>query len=535
MIGNRQRSAGVPPPESAEAMATETGRIVSVLFADPDAVPPDDGDGAPDYFQDLSLDQVVTAITKGFEEYDLAPFFHVRLMSLAAVAYRQDVMRDMEDRTLRRAIGAFAERMRTMRQRLGLTKKGYYEREKQRWFLGAVEAYADAVEGLAGDLEKLELTSLGLRSFREALAVQARAETFRTLVEESRRVAASLATIRYGLLIDGGTVTVSLHGGESDYSVAVVETFRKFQQGSAKDYRYKFQDVWTMNHIEAQIVDRVALLHPETFAALERFCQEHAEFVDPMVARFDREIQFFVATLDHVERLRRVGLSFCTPQLLDRRKDIAARDTFDMALAEKLRRENGTVVCNGFFLQGVERMLVVTGPNQGGKTTFARTFGQLHHLASLGLPVPGREARLLLADGIFTHFERGENLANLHGKLEDDLVRIRRILDRATSKSILIINEIFSSTTLDDALLLGREVLGRILELDALCVCTTFLDELTALGEKTVSVVAAVDPDDPAVRTFRIERRPADGLAYALAIAEKRRVTYRWLVERIRT
>jgi hypothetical protein len=489
---------------------------------------------APPFFADLNLDQTVDAITAGKQEYDLQPFFFAPLRDPDAILYRQEIFRDLEDEAVLAALRAFAQRMGVLRRYLALVEKLHYHYHQAGWYLEAAGVYCDAVAGLVEELSAASLAARGLITFRSFLADYAASERFTVLRADTKRVKASLAAVQYCVLIKGDLVKVRGYEGEVDYSVEVEETFARFKQGAVKDYRLKLAYGASMNHIEARILDLVAKLHPDIFASLDAFCAQHSAFVEGAVAAFDREIQFYVAYIEHMARIKRGGLKFCYPQVSATSKAVRSAEGYDLALAHKLVIMNSPVVTNDFYLQGSERIIVVSGPNQGGKTTFARTFGQLHYLASLGLPVPGRQAQLFLPDGIFTHFERAEDIANLRGKLHDDLVRIHNALAGATSSSIVIMNEIFSSTVLQDAVFLSQEIMQRIVDLDALGVWVTFIDEMASFSEQTVSMVSTIVPDNPAERTFKIVRRPADGLAYAMSIAEKHGLTYRALLERIR-
>ncbi len=492
-----------------------------------------ESDQPPAYFSDLNLDQVVDWITASKQEYNLKPFYYAAVQDEETIRFRQEIVRDLLDETALRKMQAFAEQMVVFRRYQKLTGELYHPNHREGWFLEAVLVYVRAIGQLAQDLDKVDLQSRGLQACRQMLQTYTASPEFQRLKDEAEQLKQDLSAVRYCVLIKDTTVKVRPYDGEADYSLEVEKTFEKFKQGAVKDYSVKLNIVSSMNHVEAQILDLVARLYPELFARLHRFCADHAQFAADFILTFDREIQFYLAYLETVLPLMKDGLKFCLPTVSGQSKEVMASESFDLALAIQLRSETARIVPNDFQLSGNERIIIVSGPNQGGKTTFARMFGQLHHLACLGLPVPGREARLFCFDHIFTHFEREEDIRKLRGKLNEELTRMRQIFDQATPNSLLILNEPFNSTTLKDALFLSQKMMRWILERDQLCVWVTFLTELASASEKTVSMVSTVDAEDTSRRTFRIVRREADGLAFAMTIAEKHRLTYRQLKERI--
>lgn len=419
----------------------------SILFETPDDGPPSGEVIQPDFFGDLNLDQFVHEATRGYDEYDLVPFFRAELKRAGAIVYRQEVMRDLDNVAVRQPIEAFALEMRKMRASLEQADKLYYVRQKQWWFHEAASRYSRVIRTFCSALHDAEPVSRGLKEFGGWLGHYVQSAPFARLERDLEAVRAALASVRYCIHINANAVTVLNYDGEPDYSAHVLGIFDRLKQGEVKDHSVGQKDYPEMNHVEAQVLDGVAELQPGPFALLASFRSDHAQYLDPIVTAFDREIEFYLAYRSYIQPCRDAGLAFSYPLVSSESKAVRCVQTFDVVLAHKLCVDKVKVVCNDMCLAGQERIFVVSGPNNGGKTTFARTFGQLHFLAKLGCLVPGVDSQLFLYDRLFAHFEREENTLDLRGKLQDDLMRMHGILRRATSSSIVLMNEIFSSTT----------------------------------------------------------------------------------------
>ena len=154
-----------------------------------------------------------------------------------------------------------------MRETVKELEKRHYRHQKEALFLAAVDAYCGAIASLTRDLGVANLHSRGLLSFREYLTDYAASDRFTSLLAETTKLKSDLSSVKYTLDIGSGSITVRKYNSEIDYAAAVVETFRRFQQGAVKDYNVKFNEFPQMNHVEAAVMDRVARLYSEIFTS----------------------------------------------------------------------------------------------------------------------------------------------------------------------------------------------------------------------------------------------------------------------------
>ena len=489
----------------------------------------------PECFRDLNLDQVFAPILR--ENPNLAPWIYTLCPDRETVFFRQAVLKDLRREENRQLFGDFSRELLELSRlyRAAAEELSSGDSWRNTWLvrghmLELGNRYCSTLETLREKLRSRVLVSRGLENFKIRLEAYCESPAYGQLSGALDKLNNRFGSLQYCLLIRNGTVRVKKYQGEPDLSEEILRVFERFRQGEGKDYRQQLPERPYADHVEVGILHCLSKLYPEEFDLLENFIRDFPDFLEEGICRVAGELLFYLSWLKRTEPMEQAGLPFCIPGVAEPGERRFADGFFDLALADNL---GSRIVANDFFLEPPEQIIVVTGPNQGGKTTFARAFGQLHYLAALGLTVPGRQAALGLSDRVVTHFERQETIQSLSGKLQDDLIRLKALLDQTTDRTVFVINEIFASTTQADALELGGRMMELLLKTGAAGILVTFLEELARTGPETVSMMSSVEPENPDCRTYRVVRRPPDGQAYAMTLARKHGLTYEMLRRRI--
>lgn len=481
----------------------------------------------PQYFDDLNLDKVVEHIVSFKPQYNLKPYFFTLLNNIEDIQYRNEVLKDLEDKAIYEIINNFCVKLEKVDEFLSKSQKSFYKHEKQFYFLYAANEYCDAIFYLQKENLNIKFSSMALKSFTQYMADYSNSQSFIDFSHSALKLLNELLSIKFNLLIKDSAITVSTDNQE-DFESEIFEFFLYLIKDSKKHYiDYKVPS--DMNHVESQILEKLEKLYPDIFFRLEDFFNHTQKFIDEVINNFKEQVQFYFAFLEYIKHFERANLCFCYPQI-DADK-INIENVFNAVLADQMIKKGIQTITNNFEMCENKKIAIITGPNQGGKTTFLKSIACVVYLANLGLKVCATKAVLPLFDNIFAHFEKEEKVENLRGRLEDELIRMKTILDNTTNKSLIVLNEAFSSTTFDDALFLNNQILNIILKKGAICLMVTFIDELCQI-EKTLSYVALVDKNHE--RTFKIVRKAPDGLAYAMSLVAKNRLTKQDISERIR-
>lgn len=217
------------------------------------------------------------------------------------------------------------------------------------------------------------------------------------------------------------------------------------------------------------------------------------------------ELGFYVGCLNLHERLQAKGEPTCipTPHELDE-SVFSAQGLYDVCLA--LRME-ARVVGNDVAADGKE-LVVITGANQGGKSTFLRSVGLAHLMMQCGMFVPAARFSANVVNGVFTHYKREEDVTMKSGKFDEELSRASRIIDLIQPRSLLLCNESFASTNEREGSEIGRQIVRAVLGARIKVLYVTHMYDLAdglrrqPVGD-TLFLRAEREPDGR--RTFRLK------------------------------
>ncbi len=185
------------------------------------------------------------------------------------------------------------------------------------------------------------------------------------------------------------------------------------------------------------------------------------EHIESFLRMLQAELAFYIGCLNLHRRLLDLSAPFTFPTASDANtRRFASNDLYDICLALELnKRPVGNEV-----EAGGKSLLIVTGANQGGKTTFLRSVGLAQLMTQCGMFAPAASLRLNVVNGLFTHFKREEDVTMKSGKFDEELSRMNAIVDALTPNALILFNESFAATNEREGSEIARQIVSALLE-----------------------------------------------------------------------
>ena len=173
------------------------------------------------------------------------------------------------------------------------------------------------------------------------------------------------------------------------------------------------------------------------------------------------ELAFYLGCLNLHAHLAQLGEPICFPRPLapgERRHTFQGLYDVSLALTMKQRIVGNDVNADS------KDLVIITGANQGGKSTFLRSIGLAQLMMQCGMFVPAESFCANVCENLFTHYKRKEDASMKSGKLDEELSRMSDIVDNITSNSMLLLNESFAATNEREGSEIAQQIICALLE-----------------------------------------------------------------------
>lgn len=251
-----------------------------------------------------------------------------------------------------------------------------------------------------------------------------------------------------------------------------------------------------------------------------------AQSADHMLSFFTMlrsELGFYVGCLNARDRLADADEPVCFPEpvAVGGPVQLSFGGLYDVCLS--LRLDRGRAVGNDADADG-KALVVITGANQGGKSTFLRSVGLAQLMMQCGMFVAAESFAGTVCTGLFTHYRREEDAEMESGKLDEELARMSEIADRVTPGSIVLFNESFAATNEREGSEIARQIAHALLESGVrVFLVTHFFDLAHSLYQQgsRASLFLRAQRHDDGQRTFRLVEGEPEPTSYGLDLYQR--------------
>lgn len=186
-------------------------------------------------------------------------------------------------------------------------------------------------------------------------------------------------------------------------------------------------------------------------------------------------LDFYSGFAEYFVALKERGFDVCRPTLLPVEERRMAVTKARNPLLKEAGKDGHKVVPNDIGYMASQNMFVMTGPNNGGKTTYVTTVGLVQLLAQKGLFVPAKSAEVSFVDGVYTHFVSPDDITQGEGRYRNELRRIKEIFQQATPYSLVILDEPCGGTSYEEGIRQSLVILDGFHELGSATYLTTHM------------------------------------------------------------